>query len=377
MASYIQAALNGLSHRPLTIKDSSMADPQHSGNKSKRPDVPRLPEVSQQDQAEGARDKRSKLGSGPDSDRAVPKVLPGSEALEVENARLKEDLEEARRLLAESEVKVAHLVVEKEEQAAERAVEREGCALEREGWALEKAMLLSKTGEAEALVQQIPQRLPRAEAGCTQQPSAPRQTQQQPLTPEQKEAAEIRHRDCTGILYGFKGAVAPTDIGPLFPNHTVLNARPLGKPTEPGSSKPVPIMLVFASCGAKIEAFHENRKKLKEQGMSLNDNLTPKQKATRASLQPAFADLRQKGKHPHFHGARLYFWEGGKRQPYRPQPPSMDQGGPQASPPAAPSSSGPSSVRQFRQDTGKAKRHDRGGSGGLGPPKQGPVNKPQ
>lgn len=335
--------------------DTAMAATRATGEK-RIPQERTDEEVSAgQGQAEGAvcQGKRAKVGQGPGSPRPQVEEESKVKRLEEELARVKAELvvekaeceglrkevEEARRGRGEALAASVAAVAEAQEHKAklELAAETERGLLQQIAELEGSAPRASPAAAAAATegggewrdVARRGSRRPTSSAQQQQQP--PRRSAPTPTQP-QDEAARREEAAHKAVLYGVKEVPVTRElVGRLIPSHSVPSARRLG-PHSP--EKPAPLLLTFISKADKIAAISLNRKNLRAQGIRCDDCLTAQQKAIRASLQTAYARLRQDRLSPHWHGTRLHYFANDKRQEYLPPPPAAS---PTNSPTGSPS----------------------------------------
>ena len=89
----------------------------------------------------------------------------------------------------------------------------------------------------------------------------------------------------------------------------ILEVRRLGRAPVPGtasnSPRPRPVLVRFASSDAKHQAFRHSQRLRQEHRITLDDDLTPNQRANRDRLRPEFQDIKEKGLRPAWRGDKI------------------------------------------------------------------------
>jgi len=118
----------------------------------------------------------------------------------------------------------------------------------------------------------------------------------------------------------------------MSPN--VLDARRLGRPADAGSNarvRPRPVLVQFATSAAKHHAFSCSKRLRQEKNITLDDDLTLAQRATRASLRATFQRLKDQQLRPFWRGEKLMVVTPQGVRQHRVTPPSAPADAPAAS----------------------------------------------
>jgi hypothetical protein len=130
------------------------------------------------------------------------------------------------------------------------------------------------------------------------------------------ETMDRKQRSNNVIIFGLPES--PGDLGnavkslfqpsgsSLSPN--VLDVRRLGRPADAGSNaraRPRPVLVQFATSAAKHHAFSCSKRLRQEKNITLDDDLTPAQRATRESLRATFQRLKDQQLRPFWRGEKL------------------------------------------------------------------------
>jgi hypothetical protein len=118
----------------------------------------------------------------------------------------------------------------------------------------------------------------------------------------------------------------PTSSSALTAN--ILEVRRLGRAPVSGTAstnpRPRPVLVRFASLDAKHLAFRDSKRLRQEHRITMDDDLTPNQRANRERLRPEFQELKEKGLRP--------AWRGDKIQTFGPQGPRPNRVNPTSAP---------------------------------------------
>jgi hypothetical protein len=91
-------------------------------------------------------------------------------------------------------------------------------------------------------------------------------------------------------------------------SQNILEVRRLGRGVGAGTntqSRPRPILVKFSCSSAKHQAFSYSKRLREEKRITMDDDLTPNQRATRDKLRPTFQQLKDQGLRPFWRGDRL------------------------------------------------------------------------
>ena len=108
----------------------------------------------------------------------------------------------------------------------------------------------------------------------------------------------------------------------------ILEVRRLGRASVSGTAstnpRPRPMLVRFASLDAKHQAFRDSKRLRQEHRITLDDDLTPNQRANRDRLRPQFQELKEKGMRP--------AWRGDTIKTFGPQGPRPNRVNPTSAP---------------------------------------------
>ena len=108
----------------------------------------------------------------------------------------------------------------------------------------------------------------------------------------------------------------------------ILEVRRFGRAPVSGTTtnnpRPRPVLVRFASLDAKHLAFRDSKRLRQEHRITMDDDLTPNQRAKRDRLRPEFQELKEKGPRP--------AWRGDKIKTFGPQGPPPNKVNPTSAP---------------------------------------------
>lgn len=122
------------------------------------------------------------------------------------------------------------------------------------------------------------------------------------------ETLERKLRSPNALLYGVaesSGEQHLAAVKSLLGDSTINEAIRLG-PRSPTATRPRPVLIKFASIAAKHAAFKKSKELRRQFNVSMDDDLTPKQKAARTTRFPQVQALRGEGWVTFWRGDNLF-----------------------------------------------------------------------